>query len=401
MTRNHPSPLGSFINEISRCVHCGLCAAVCPSYRAELRESYSPRGRIALITAVLREKLPVSDIFTDRLASCMSCLACEAACPCSVPVTSIIQAAKEEAVVTAGTGILERFVRSALVHAPMMKALAWLAPFALRYAPRGRAVDPIIDIQNPGNRQVPVEMRKSTRLKERGRIAFYPGCAIRYFQQDIGRSAVAVLTRAGYEITVLDGAPCCGRPLLSLGDRSSAQKAARENLDLFGSLQVGLIVTACASCGLTFKKEYPKLAALSSPPVPRVVDIHEVLAECGGTVGSRIEGKRVTWHDPCHLGRGQGLAETVRAAVRTIAGIELVEMEDREQCCGFGGMMRISHHRLSNRIGAARAEAVIRTGAEVAVTGCPGCRMQLSDALARAGSSVEVVHTVQLMERGL
>jgi len=106
---------------------------------------------------------------------------------------------------------------------------------------------------------------------------------------------------------------------------------------------------------------------------------------------------RVTWHDPCHLGRGQGLAQIARDVLRSVPGIELAEMKDPAQCCGFGGVMRVSHPSLSGTIGEKKARDISATQASLVITGCPGCRMQIADALRHAGSETEVVHTVQVL----
>jgi glycolate oxidase iron-sulfur subunit len=389
---NDNSSLEGHRADIGRCVRCGVCRAVCPSFQPDREESLSPRGRIALIHAVLDNRLPLSAIFADRLATCTSCLACETACPSKVPVTAIIQAAKEDAVRASGRGLISRFVAAALTHDRAMRSLAWLAPVVLRYA------------GNPSPYPLPsgerIKVREAFQVNgpgAKGRIAFYPGCAIKHFQPDIGHAAVAVLERAGYEVVVLDEAVCCGRPLLSLGDREAARAVAEQNQQLFASLSVDRVVTACASCGLTFKNEYPALLAPSgATPVP-VFDIHELLAGAMAALPLGRLTQRVTWHDPCHLGRGQGLAKTARDLLRSLPGIELVEAAHPGNCCGFGGVMRIGHHRLSNAIGDARAKDLMGTAAPIVVTGCPACRMQLAESLKRAGSDVAVLHMVQLI----
>jgi glycolate oxidase iron-sulfur subunit len=410
-----PPALEAYRREISRCVRCGVCRAVCPSFQPDREESLSPRGRIALINAVLDKRLSLSGIFTDRLATCTSCLACETACPSNVPVTAIIQAAKEDALRASGRGLISRFVAAALANDRAMRSLAWLAPVVLRYAGMEGKSAPgksqrvgITANENPSPYPFPsgerVKVRGAFQVKgpaSKGRIAFYPGCAIKHFQPDIGTAAVAVLERAGYDVVVLDDAACCGRPLLSLGDREAARAVAEQNQQLFSSLQVDRVVTACASCGLTFKSEYPTLLALSGAlPMP-VLDIHEVLAEAMPALLPGTLQQRVTWHDSCHLDRGQGLAKTARSVLVSIPGIELVEAAHPGQCCGFGGVMRIGHHRLSNAIGDARAKDLMGTAAPVVVTGCPGCRMQLAESLKRAGSDAVVLHTVQVIAEAM
>jgi glycolate oxidase iron-sulfur subunit len=350
---------------------------------------------MALIEAVLKGRLPVSEIFRDRLATCTGCLACEDSCPSGVPVTAIIQAAKEEAVRESGRGIIDRIVSSSLTSKAVMSSLAWLAPVVLHYS--GKAV------KGKEHGAWGREQRARQRVMEqrRGKVAFFPGCAVGYFQHDIERATIRVLNAVGYGVIVPADLACCGRPLLSLGDRKAAEECAARNNRLFMSLGVDAVITACASCGLTFKKEYPTLLAPSGQkPVP-ILDIHEFLAGKMEGSGLAPAPMKVTYHDPCHLGRGQGLSKTARTVLRSVPGVEIVEMENPGQCCGFGGVMRVGHRGLSDRIGAAKAKDIIATRASIVVTGCPGCRMQIADSLGRAGSKAEVVHTVQVVEAAL
>jgi len=111
--------------------------------------------------------------------------------------------------------------------------------------------------------------------------------------------------------------------------------------------------------------------------------------------------KNITIHDPCHLGRGQGLSQAVRDLLLAIPGITLREMKDADRCCGFGGVMRITHPGLSDGIAEAKAAAICASKADLVVTGCPGCRMQITESLRRRGSEIEVVHPLQLLEQAL
>jgi glycolate oxidase iron-sulfur subunit len=349
---------------------------------------------MALIKAVLDKRLPVSAIFKDRLATCTNCLACEASCPSNVPVTGIIEAAKQEVVGESGMGIINHIVSMSLKNGKAIRSLAWLAPFVLHYsrgAMKGRGLG--TSRRRPGSGFV-------TKEKTGGRVALFLGCAIGNFQQDIGRAAVTVLNAIGYEVIVPKGLQCCGRPHLSIGDRKNAEELALKNSAILGGLQVDAVVTACASCGLTFKREYPKLL----PPglkKPRVVDVHELLSRGFSHKALRAVQKTITFHDPCHLGRGQGLSATARALLSSVPGIMLVEMKNADRCCGFGGVMRITHGEISNAIGRDKAAMIIATGASSVATGCPSCRMQIKEALRSAGSDIDVVHTVQLLEEAL
>ena len=374
---------------------------------------------MALIEAVLDGKLRVSDVYKDRLATCAGCLACESACASGVPFSRIILAAREQAVQESGPGIVAGVVSAALKNPVLMRSLAWLAPVALHYGKRavkglGTRVrsagrhDPHpcpSPLEGEGKRerglfQRGVRNEKKSRTTK-GRVAFFPGCAVDQFQPDIGSATVRVLEALGYEVVLPVGFVCCGRPFLSLGDRSAAEELARKNHDLLAALDVHAVVTSCASCGLTFKKDYPALLAPSGREPVLVQDIHEFLAGKTGDLDLAPAPMKVTWHDPCHLGRGQGLSKTGREVLMAVPGIELVEMKHPDRCCGFGGVMRVSHPSLSSAIGEAKAKDIAGTHADVVIAGCPGCRMQIADSLGRIGSDTEVVHTVQVIEAAL
>ena len=399
MKNTRHTSLEKFRKDITRCVRCGACSTVCPSFLADRRESRSPRGRMALIESVLDGKLRVSDVYKDRLATCTGCMACETACASGVPFSAIIQAAKEQAVRETGAGVIAGMVSAALKHPVLMGSLAWLAPVVLHYS--SAAVKGVRQGQGAGKADAETRRRGDAGKKPKGRVAFFPGCAVTYFQPDIGDAVSTVLEALGYEVIVPDGLKCCGRPYLSLGDRAAAEELARNNADALSSLDVDAIVTACASCGLTFKEEYPALLDSSGNKQVRVLDIHEFLSGKLGGLDLHPVNSRVTWHDACHLGRGQGLAQTARDVLRAVPGIELIEMKEPAQCCGFGGVMRVSHPSLSGTIGEKKARDIAATQASLVVTGCPSCRMQIADSLLRRGADIKVVHTVQVIEAAL
>ncbi len=384
------NPLEAYRREIERCVKCGICSAVCPPFLRDRRESLSARGRMALIKAVLDGQLTVSKIYRDRLATCAGCLACEASCPSGVPVTQIIQAAKEQAIAESGTGVVPAVIAQVLQRPALFRAAAWLAPIMLHY--RQGAVSGMAE-------KLPEFIARRRGRKIRGRVIFFPGCAIEHFQPEIGTAAVSVLQAAGYDVAVPRGLRCCGRPLLSLGDRAAAAEHATRNSGIIAEAKADAVVTACASCGLTFKKEYPKL--LSGKKAPAVLDIHEFLAPEITGLHLRPVRKRFTWHDPCHLGRGQGLSAQARNILQSIPGIEFVEMNSADRCCGFGGVMRIFHSRLSDGIAEEKVRNIVATKAAAVVTGCPACRMQIGNALNLAGSEIRVLHPVQVLEEAL
>lgn len=390
-----PAILEQFRTDIDRCVKCGSCRAVCPPFLSVRRETFSARGRIALIRAVAERRLPVTAVFEDRIASCTSCLACQSTCASSVPVAEIIQAARRQAAAELGAGVVKTIIARVLTSAQAMRAGAWLAPLALHYNPasiRGGARQASRNFRVPGQQEA-LSGRKR-------KIVLYPGCGVNYFQPDVGFAALTVLNSLGYTVIVPEGLQCCGRPLLSVGAQEAAQKNAEQNARVLAECGESIIVTACASCSLTFKKEYPKLLPAGAR-MPAVLDIHEFLAGETDNLKMNAIGRTITWHDPCHLGRGQGLAAAARDILRKIPGLILVEMANPDRCCGFGGVMRVTHAEISDAIAQEKVKSILATGAASVVTGCPSCRMQITDGLRRAGSALEVLHTVQVLRDAL
>ncbi len=384
--------------EIERCVKCGSCSAVCPSYQIARSESYSPRGRMALVRAVQEGRLGASAAVRDRLETCTTCLACEATCASGVRVTEIIQAAKEQFAGETGRGAVLAFIAGVVKRPALFRAAARLAPLALHF--RGGAIGGRNKKSSEFGVQRSEKRRSKSGKKTKGRIVFYPGCAVQNFQPDIGNASAALLARLGYEVIVPEGLTCCGRPLLSLADRRGAEELAEHNSRLLTGFAADALVTACASCGLTFKREYPKLL----PPgakIPAVLDIHEFLARELADVRFAPLNKNITIHDPCHLGRGQGLTKVVRDLLRRVPGLTIIEMNEPGRCCGFGGVMRVTHRTLSDGIAERKTRDIIATGASLVATGCPGCRMQIADALIRAEADIAVLHPVQILEEAM
>ena len=363
---------------------------------------------MALVKAVLDKRITASAIYQDRLATCTTCLACEAVCPSGVPVAAIIQAAREQAVAEAGIGIIKAVIAEVVKRPALFRAAAWLGPAVLHFkqGPRTRVQGPGSRVQGQGARVKGQGKSSGFRVRSlkgtgtKGRVAFFPGCAIEHFQPEIGSATVTVLTALGYETIIPEGLKCCGRPLLSLGDRRAAEELAAHNAALLARADADVIVTACASCGLTFKKDYPGLLRRGTK-APAILDIHEFLAGRLAQAALAPVQRTVTWHDPCHLSRGQGLANAAREVLRAIPGINLVEMRNADRCCGFGGVMRITRRELSDGIVEDKVKSIIATNASVVATGCPGCRMQIADALKRKESEIEVLHTVQVLEEAL
>jgi len=179
---------------------------------------------------------------------------------------------------------------------------------------------------------------------------------------------------------------------------------ARKNIDLTRSHEVDAIITTCATCGSMLKR-YPGLLsddedysrqanALSG----KVKDIAEFLVDIGLNSEMGTLERRVTYHDPCHLGRFQKVTTQPRHILRSIPGVEFTEMAESNMCCGAAGSYNIGHHDLSMKVLARKIANVARTGADLLVTCCPGCSMQLAYGISKHRLKTETVQLVELLD---
>ncbi len=424
--------LASVKNEVSKCIKCGICMAGCPTYGVARDETMVARGRLSLIGANIAGRLGMSETLDDTITSCIGCLTCEVNCPSGVKVGEIIFAAKAQMAENRGLGIIGRLMSRAVVGQRWPLSIVMrLSSIPLKIYdmfPENwpfTAVLPFVrkdkkrKLPDTGSRPLTScypEIVKTKCKEVKGAVAFFPGCVINFSTQDIGRATISVLNKLGYDVIIPEGQYCCGIPLLSLGDMETAKKVAIKNIELFSGYDVEAIIVSCATCGHTLKKEYPVLLSHlmngNSEKVRnfsgKVTDIHEfVHARNSAGENSDINNVasrdrlRVTYHDPCHLKKGLGIYQSPRQILRSISDAEFVEMDEADACCGFGGIFSLNHYDLAADIGAKKAGSIKRSNAQVVATGCPGCKIHIEDSLNRAGMSVPVVHTVELLDKTL
>ena len=200
---------------------------------------------------------------------------------------------------------------------------------------------------------------------------------------------------------------CCGLPPYSYGDVESARALARRNHEELERLEGEAIVTDCASCA-SFLKDYPKLfeedesiRKRASAVASRVRELSEFMSDASHPDDLQPVDAVVTYHDPCHLSRYQVIVKEPRALLHTIPGVEYRELPEADWCCGGAGSYALSHYELSMQILERKMENIRATGAQIVVTPCPACVMQLGYGARKFDVPVEVVHLAELLRRAL
>ena len=231
-----------------------------------------------------------------------------------------------------------------------------------------------------------------------------------FIYTEIGEAALALFRHLGCTVIIPKDQQCCGVPGMSGGDMNTVSELAEKNLEEIEKFESDYVVTACGSCGGALHQLYPSVLGKRNPELKtrletlaaKTVDASQLLHKLGlkpaeTGVGDNV---RVTYHDPCHL-RTCGVTKQPRELLRGTPGVELVEMEGADRCCGMGGTFNVYHYGSSMAINEPKSQAIIATAAQTVATGCPGCILQISDGLKQHGSSVKVLHTLELLARQL
>jgi glycolate oxidase iron-sulfur subunit len=241
--------------------------------------------------------------------------------------------------------------------------------------------------------------------ESRHRVGFYLGCAQSLMFAGESAASVRVLARNGCTVITPKEVVCCGMPALGYGLSELVRAQARLNIAQFKSVNVETIVTDCATCGSTLKgygkllADDPAWAEQAAAFSSKVRDVSEFLVSIPLEKPLGHMEARVTYHDPCHLRRAQGVWKQPREILGMINGLEFVEMPEADWCCGSAGSQLITNHDTSLKVLKRKTDSIASTGADYIASGCPGCQMQLNVGIHRHGLDVKVVHPVALLDR--
>jgi glycolate oxidase iron-sulfur subunit len=224
------------------------------------------------------------------------------------------------------------------------------------------------------------------------RVAFLVGCVMPIMYPQSHRAAVRLLQLAGCEVWFPPGERCCGALLAHNGDMDGAEALRDVNSHTYAAGSFDALIVDSAGCGAHLKDFYPTLKG-------RVKDLTEWLAEIG-LPESKVNVKmRVTYQDACHLAHAQRIRKQPRDLIRSLPGVELIEMRHPDICCGAAGLYSTLEPEMSARILDEKLDDLLATGAATVVTANPGCQMQLESGLRRRGSSIKVEHVAELLAR--
>ena len=411
--------------ELLRCVRCGACMGSCPVYAQMHHEGGVARGKLMLIQAAMRDGARLGEGEKRYLEACLLCGACTQSCPNRVDTPAVVRAAREILVTAGVSGGLTHFALRRMLPSPRgLAALLKIARSAralwarripassglhLRFvhdlAGRPRWIPEIA-------RRFALEMGFSTRFSGHGvKVALFTGCVNNYLRPSVIEASVRALGKLGAAVIVPKNQACCGLPSLSSGERGAAVALARRNLEAFfpgDSPWPEHIVTPCGSCAYLLRKHLPRLLADDPERAERarafgerVLTFSQFWAKGspGQVSGQPAQGPILTYHDPCHLSRGLEEMATPRKLLNSLSAARFVEMASADRCCGFGGTFHLSRADLSKGIADIKVASILASGASGVVTECSGCNLWLSEQLAEVAPGIQVLTTVEALER--
>lgn len=402
----------SLLESVHNCIKCGLCLAACPIYRQLLEETSSPRGKVQLLKGLREGRLGPSHYLEEIASRCLLCHSCAAVCPSGMEVGHLIVGLRSEMAKSLGLewkkriafrhllspgGFLGRAVQGARVLTSLLPPWVKIAGIPLSSLPPLPAV--------PLHRRYPERITPSHgRVKTS--VAFFPGCMIDYIYPEIGSSLITLLLALGIEVIIPQDLACCGTPLFISGEEEILARNLEHNLEMIGPLPVEVVLTACASCGHSLRGEYPRLVrewgkddALAKEVASKIEDIsvflqrQEGLDELLGPLPATL-----TYHDPCHLAKAEGIRAEPRHLLRSIPELNFIEMAEADACCGGGGSFQFYFPQTSQAIAYLKVKNIRQVGADIVATGCPACRFRLQTLLGSEGEKVRVLHTVQVLD---
>jgi glycolate oxidase iron-sulfur subunit len=405
-------------DQVAQCNRCGFCQVACPIFRSTGHESGVARGRLALLRAIIEDRLNWSKDIEEPLFDCLLCGACTANCFPAIPTSDLVIKSRSEYLEKVGRKSIHRLLFDQLLPYPrrlhmaaraaalgkntglsnLARALGLLRIFGRDFANAEEIIErlpptPLRDKTKPGT---------YSGSGQELQVGYFVGCGVDIISQEAGKATLKLLRKLVNKVHVLDNC-CCGLPAWSYGDIEAAQKLAGKNLDILSSQKLDLIVTDCSSCA-SFLKKYPEIFPSDDKRHTRAQQFSDKALDMVQWLFSTdlpefISDKpvTVTYHDPCHASRGQGLSNEPREILKKLPGVEYVELPEADWCCGGAGSYALSHYELSRKVLDRKMNNVKQTRADLLVTSCPACMIQLSYGVRKHGLKTKVCHISELV----
>lgn len=410
------SPEKPLLEATGHCVACGLCLPHCPTYRKTQNEADSPRGRIMLMSALLNGEVAANNQLYNHLDRCLACRACELACPNDVDFVSLINQVRNSLEPARGRSGVARVIRrvalDGIVASPsglarlMQAHEAWeglggrrLARLAVKLGLS--RLGGLAQMLPPTSKKQAWKPSYPAMGVTRGRVALFLGCLARAFDVETLHASVFVLNKLGYAVEVPSGQNCCGALHAGQGELAKAGALARENVTAFSGENWDAVIVTASGCAVQLR-EYPTgIGKKAENFTGKVREIGDFLSnpEIWQDVDVRPLHEKIAVHESCLLRNALRVAPALYQMLQRIPGVEAVSLAGNDQCCGAGGIYRLTQPEMSERLLVDKVAAMKASGARIIASSNYGCALHLAEGARSAGLEVEVVHPVVLLAR--
>jgi glycolate oxidase iron-sulfur subunit len=391
---------------VSQCERCGTCLSACPLYSISNIERVGPRGKNILTRAVVQGGIELSNKVLEVVNFCLLCRSCVEACPSKVKTDeAMVNVRQYLANQGNGPGIKYKAVGGMLKSRSVVRLAARVLKVFRKaklnkLVPCGMAPDEYTRDHFlsafAGPAALGQTMPSDKKITNNTKVAYFYGCGMRMMFPEVSTETLEILKRVTHPI-VKDNF-CCGLPHFAHGLRNDYLELAKKNILLFEDVDV--VVSDCASCSGTLKHiasyftDVPDWKEKAEAFSRKIMDITEYLDKVGYVPRQRVE-IRFTYHDSCHLARGQGIRKQPRQLLG--AAGDFIEMKDAEMCCGGAGSFHMDYPDIAEKLLASKRERIENSGADVVVTSCPVCLVQMNKAAKASGGKFKAMHISQVI----
>lgn len=415
-------------DELLNCMRCGFCLPSCPTYiESGYKESHSPRGRIALMKAVVDGLIEPDEDFERSLELCLGCRACEPVCPSGVKYGHLLEEARDiinqNKKFSLPTKLIRKTVFQGLFpHPNRVRNLTGLIGFYQRSGIQSIArkigffglLPEHLATMEKVLPKVPTMKEMKNRPEylpaigtPRHRVAFFSGCLMDTMFLQTNNATMKLLQLAGCEIVIPQNQTCCGALHGHSGEKEGSKDLAKRNIKAFEDLHVDFIITNAGGCG-AFLIDYdhllrddPEWNERAKEFASKIQDVSEILVAVNFHKKVRLElpSQIITYQDSCHLRNVMKTASAPRTLLQSIKGVEYTEMKEAERCCGSAGIYNIIESEMSMKMLDYKMAQAKNTHASTIVTANPGCLLQMKAGIEKEGLSAIMrgVHIVDLL----
>lgn len=409
------------------CVKCGKCLPDCTIFMINSDEATSPRGFIDLLGAYQRKEIPLDKNAKNIFEKCFLCTTCVSVCPNSLATDTLIENIRYEIAQKFGISWFKRLffylLKNRFIMDISFKMGSIFTPLLFKKLPDGNSITPRFSIPFIKNRVFGAMANKSfinshkeniqySKNKDK-KVAIFIGCLGNYQYKGVGESLLKILEFLEIDAMIPKKQKCCGAPAYFTGDFKSVDELVRHNVEYFESFidEVDAILIPEATCAAMVLEDWERFSSKDEELKQRVKKLLPKISMAtdwlykNTNLQNRLKEfpkskESITYHDPCHARKVLGIYREPRALLGE--NYELIEMENPNMCCGFGGVtIQTERFELASKVGSKKAKMIEDTKATYVAAECSACRMQLTNSLHQENVNVIFAHPLELIAKNI